>query len=236
MKQKKAKGDADKRKKILRAAMKLFLEKGYDGATTNQICARAKVARPTLYYYADSKRDLFYQLHMEAIEKDLKPHLIRLSAIEDPLLRLKRMVEEFARLMCIRPELRVLIHDTLAMKDEYFREVRHTWKEHYSLLKNTIGELQEKGSVFASEKASRLALFSLGTLVWISFWYDYRRKEGSEEVVAAAAAVVLRALLKRETCPFGTHKETIIPGLEPSLAATAHRNHPPRPSRSHDSP
>ena len=182
------------RETIFRVAMELFLAKGYDATTTNDICAAAGITKPTLYYYAKSKRHLFYLLHMETIDKDLKPHLEKVSSIKDPLGRLEQMIRGYAEIMCLRPELRVLIHETLAIKDNYFREVRQMWKSHYYLLRDTIAELQKRGIILSKAKPSRLALLLLGMLTWITFWFDYSRKEDAGEIADAAVELVFKGL------------------------------------------
>jgi AcrR family transcriptional regulator len=179
---------------IFRVAMELFLAKGYDATTTNDICSAAGITKPTLYYYAKSKRHLFYLLHMETIDKDLKPHLEKVSVISDPLQRLEQMIEGYAVIMCLRPELRVLIHETLGIKDNYFKEVRQMWKNHYYLLRSTISELQKCGMVLNKAKPSRLALLLLGMLTWITFWFDYNRKEEVGEIASAAVELVFKGL------------------------------------------
>ena len=179
---------------IFRVAMELFLAKGYDATTTNDICAAAGITKPTLYYYAKSKRHLFYLLHMETIDKDLKPHLEKVSAIKEPLTRLEQMIEGYAVIMCRRPELRVLIHETLGIKDSYFREVRQMWKSHYYLLRDTISELQRNGTILNKAKPSRLALLLLGMLTWITFWFDYDRKEDAGEIASTAVELVFKGL------------------------------------------
>jgi AcrR family transcriptional regulator len=187
--------ESGNREKIFKAATKHFLEKGYDGATTDAICKSAEVTKPTLYYYSETKRHLFYQLHMEAIERDLRPHIAKVSAIGDPLERLGSLIQEFAEMMCARPELRILIHETLGIRDDYFEEVRNIWKEHYRLLRDTIAELQEKGIIPDTDKSSRLALLSLGMLAWIPFWYDYERRDETGEVAAGAVSLLFDGLM-----------------------------------------
>jgi AcrR family transcriptional regulator len=202
---------------IFRVAMELFLAKGYDATTTNDICAAAGITKPTLYYYAKSKRHLFYLLHMETIDKDLKPHLEKVSAITDPLERLEQMIKGYAEIMCLRPELRILIHETLAIKDNYFREVRRMWKSHYYLLRNTIAELQKDGIILNKAKPSRLALLLLGMLTWITFWFDYNRKEEAGEIASTAVDLVFKGLSVNpvvEPCP-ETCSTTRSPGIIP---------------------
>jgi TetR/AcrR family transcriptional repressor of mexJK operon len=50
---------ADKRSSILNAAAEIFLDGGYLGASMDEIAAKARVAKQTLYAHFSNKRDLF---------------------------------------------------------------------------------------------------------------------------------------------------------------------------------
>ena len=66
------KREKNKREKILRikqAAAKLFTEKGFDAATTEEIARRAGVAKGTLFLYARDKRDLVFLIFNDEIAK-----------------------------------------------------------------------------------------------------------------------------------------------------------------------
>lgn len=49
----------DRREQILEAALDVFAEEGFDGATTKEIAARADVTHGLIYFYFPSKEDLF---------------------------------------------------------------------------------------------------------------------------------------------------------------------------------
>jgi TetR/AcrR family transcriptional regulator len=70
-------------RKILKAAVTVFAEKGYDGAGTGEIAARAGVNKAMLYYYFKSKEGL-YTVIIETVFKEitliLGDHLSRLSS------------------------------------------------------------------------------------------------------------------------------------------------------------
>lgn len=51
--------DEDKQEKILREAGDEFAEKGYEGASLNEIIERAGISKGSLYYYFEDKEDLF---------------------------------------------------------------------------------------------------------------------------------------------------------------------------------
>ncbi|WP_026413587.1 TetR/AcrR family transcriptional regulator [Actinomadura oligospora] len=55
------------RRRILSAALELFAERGYDGATVAQIAARAEVARGLVPYYFGTKEGLLEELLTEAM-------------------------------------------------------------------------------------------------------------------------------------------------------------------------
>ncbi|WP_271000441.1 macrodiolide transporter TimAB transcriptional regulator TimA [Listeria seeligeri] len=58
----------EKRKQILEAAMEEFTEKGYQAASTNQICAKAGVSKGLIFHYFGSKEKLYIAAVSYAID------------------------------------------------------------------------------------------------------------------------------------------------------------------------
>ncbi len=68
----------DKKRKILKIAFDLFLNTGFDATTVRQICKRANIEAPTLYYYFKSKKGVFFAVIDEILKEYqalLKQHL-----------------------------------------------------------------------------------------------------------------------------------------------------------------
>jgi TetR/AcrR family transcriptional regulator, cholesterol catabolism regulator len=190
-----------KKAKIIKVTLDLLLKKGNTASTsTTAVCAAARVTRPTLYHFFGSKRNLLLSVHLESIDHVLRPYLAKAAAIPDPLARLSFMVRYFTvDIICRHPELRVLIHDTLTMKDRHFREIREIWKEHYFLLRDTIGDLQASGTISAEIKPSWATLFVLGMLTWITYWFDFARPADVKIIADQAETFVLNGLgIKRQ--------------------------------------
>ncbi len=61
--------------RLLRSALKLFAEKGYEGTSIREIIEEAGVTRPVLYYYFQNKEDLFRKL-VESIVQELIDKMI----------------------------------------------------------------------------------------------------------------------------------------------------------------
>jgi AcrR family transcriptional regulator len=184
-----------KKEDILETAMELFLERGYSATSTNDICAAAHINKPTLYYYFDSKRQLFFSLHIKSMQEVLEPYLEKADSIEDPWERLVFMIREYTKMICLHPELKVLIHETLSIKDEYFKQTRKVWKKHYLLLRNTIKQLQSTGKILPDFRSSWVAVLLLGMITWITFWFDYTRRTNQiDEIADSAVRIALDGL------------------------------------------
>ncbi|HOJ43185.1 MAG TPA: TetR/AcrR family transcriptional regulator [Syntrophorhabdaceae bacterium] len=185
------------KEEIMRVSLEIFNEKGYAATSIDDICKALAINRPVLYYHFKSKRDLFFSIHKAHIERNLLPYMETASKIKDPLKRLSFMVEEFARMISHHPELRLLIHETMSLKDDYFAEVRLTWRNHYILLKQTISELVESKIIKKRIKPSWASLFVLGMITWMTFWLDFDKKENQEDLFEAVKDFVLTGLLGR---------------------------------------
>ncbi len=68
----------DTRRRILDLALDLFTEHGYDGTSLRQIADGLGITKAALYYYFESKEDIFLALHMRLHEFG-KDALVRLG-------------------------------------------------------------------------------------------------------------------------------------------------------------
>ena len=194
--QKRQRASQKKKEKIIQTTMQLLLKKGSSFSTsTTDICTGAHLTRPTLYHYFGSKRNLLLSVHMESIDSVLRPYLEKAASITNPLERLTYMIHTYTKdIICLHPELRVLIHDTLTTKDKYFRDVREVWKRHYLLLRDTITSLQSEGKIPSDVRPSWAALFVLGMITWTTYWFDYTKKDEIDNMADAALQLVLHGL------------------------------------------
>ena len=74
----------DKRKDILSAALKLFVEFGFHGTPTSKIAAEACVANGTLFHYYKTKDDLVIALYND-IKDELNRYIISKTSCGDSL-------------------------------------------------------------------------------------------------------------------------------------------------------
>jgi AcrR family transcriptional regulator len=82
------------REAILKAAMEVFAKKGYAGASTREICAKAGITKPVLYYHFRSKEHLYQELMIDCFNQQQK-NLLRASNVRGNLrTRLIRILSE----------------------------------------------------------------------------------------------------------------------------------------------
>ena len=120
---------------ILKAAVELFAEEGFDGASMRDLAARAGCSAANVYHHHRNK----YELFVTIIEASMMLHLAglraALAAHRDPVEQLRAAITNHLRLHMERPEFRLLRSDFHPLKgeerqrfieerDEYERGVR----------------------------------------------------------------------------------------------------------------
>src|ERR1700738_3486312 len=63
--------DSAVERRILAAAVRLFADKGFDGASVQEIVAAAQVTKGALYHYFESKNDLLYEIYHSLLSRQL---------------------------------------------------------------------------------------------------------------------------------------------------------------------
>jgi AcrR family transcriptional regulator len=144
-----------KQKQILEAAIHVFAEKGYSGASTSEIAERAGVAEATIFKHYRTKKGLLLRLVIPAIAKVASPYIIRpvLAILE----RNKPFHEVIQELVLDRIHLienhwkliRIILVESL-----FHPELREALREHVltnlvALATENIEKLQREGKLRA---------------------------------------------------------------------------------------
>jgi AcrR family transcriptional regulator len=96
------------RGRLIATARRLFAEKGFAGATTEEILSEASVSRGALYHHFPSKTDLF-QATFEEVEKDLTVQVMTAAATtKDPKHMLERGFDAYLD-QCRKPEVQRIV-------------------------------------------------------------------------------------------------------------------------------
>jgi AcrR family transcriptional regulator len=153
---------------ILTAATKLFHEKGFSQATTDEIAAEAQITKRTMYRYFSSKEDLLSAIHEQFLERLLQPLDLRGTPRE----RFTALLENYVETAIThRNQIRVFFEERKNLSPESLARVVGRRDEHEKLFRQTLadgvatGEFRELDVTVTSEGV-------LGAVASLYQWYD----------------------------------------------------------------
>lgn len=161
----------DRRAQILNFALEVFVEKGYNGATTQDIAKASSISEVTLFRYFSSK----HEIYMEAVEP------IIINTLQDSIYASKNLnpKEKLSHIIIERIRLISKYHKVvrlILMENQVNPELSdlNYIKRIYELLKNTVDKIGVK--FINNEHAVRILMGSI-----LSFLYLPESNEGSIE-------------------------------------------------------
>lgn len=151
------------RTQLAEAALKLFVEQGFDATTVEQIAAETGLSRRSFHRYFSSKEDVLGQWFAE-MGQQIAAALAARPPHEPPWLALRRSFDDLVHRMSARPQARVMTRmmlNTPALHASHLHKYAH-WRE---LLADVLqNRLTESGSAPARIAAVALAGAALAGL------------------------------------------------------------------------
>lgn len=120
----------DKELLILESAVKIFSEKGFNGATTSEIAKEAGIAEGTIFRYFKTKKDILHVLIVRGLEilapkivvKSLEDFIEKNKGLDEKAL-IKEIIKERLELINKNfPLMKVILSEALISE-----EIRNTW-------------------------------------------------------------------------------------------------------------
>lgn len=145
-----AEGGGETRELILRAALKAFAEKGFDGATTREIAAAAGVNHGLIPYYFGAKLKL-WQAAVDVAFAELETGLEAILSdpgIADDRERTGRLIRNYVRFVARHPEFVRIMHDEGKRRGPRMRWLadRHV-RPLYDGIRSLMSRAQKRGAL-----------------------------------------------------------------------------------------
>jgi len=180
---------------ILRQAAKVFKEKGYHGASVQDIADAVGMQKGSLYYHIEGKEDLLFRVMDRGMGTVLAPleAVARLQA--PPAARLRLAVENHVRLLTENLDpLTVVLQDHRAVLGARRKPYLSRRKRFEELLRQIIaGGVAEGAFRPVDPRLATLAI--LGMCNWLVVWYRPDGRLSPDEIAAAFADLALHSLL-----------------------------------------
>ncbi|MEX1134717.1 MAG: TetR/AcrR family transcriptional regulator [Acidimicrobiia bacterium] len=183
-----------RRDAILQAAVTLLAEKGYVGATTEEIAAAADVTKRTLYRHIGSKQRLLFEIHENFIDAGLQ----RWQAVADrglpPAEALEALIHEHvATVAAHRQAISVFFEEMKHLAPDDRAEIVRR-RDSYELILFETMETGIRSGDFRDLDARLAALIVLGTLTELYRWYRPEGPLTPDQVSDVLVKTIMRGL------------------------------------------
>ena len=156
---------ADKREAILRAAIKVFAQKGYFNSKVADIAKEAGIADGTVYLYFKSKDEILHSIFDRAMEEFIAEGKREIAEIERADKRLERIAQLHLEKLGADRDLAVVFQVELRGSTKFMEEFSGGgFAEYLDIIRHTISEGQKSGVFRADLKPITAAKILYGAL------------------------------------------------------------------------
>lgn len=193
-------GGTAKRERILRAAIRIFSQKGYFNSKISEIARLAGVADGTIYLYFKNKDDLLISLFEEKMGEVVADIRARVSDGSGALPRLEIFIRNHMDLLTREAGLIEVIQVELRQSNKFMKEyVPVKFLEYLDVISGILEDGKREGVIRPDLNVTLARRAIFGALDEISLAYVLSRKRKYDP--AAAASEVYRMIAEGLTVP-----------------------------------
>jgi len=197
---------------ILTAAARVFGERGYDGATLDEVAQAVGIKKGSLYYHIRSKEDLLFALHQRLADELLDNTHAALESATSPTERLRGVLRVAMRLIAEhKQEVTVFLHERQLLTSDRWREVVAKRDAYQRIVEDIVSEGIESG-VFRPVPLKVATLGLLGMTNWGYQWFRSNGPLTADEIADAFADMVIEGLRERG----GNERSTVQGPVRPT--------------------
>jgi len=184
------------REDILEAAAQVFRQKGFHGASMNDIAEAVNLQKASLYHHVSSKQEIL----VDILDQALQLLLERISAITTQNIsadkKLQLMIREYLQILVDNIDLAsVLLFEHRALERRQLARHIPNRDKFEGLWRDAIAE-GVKAKVFQCDDPALVARALLGQLNWTITWFDPNGQKTIEQVADSYSRLLLNGLLK----------------------------------------
>jgi len=175
-----------KRDAVLRAAVRMFNERGFHATSLDDVAASLGVSKPTIYHYLGNKDQVLLECCTLGLEQLLEAAAAARAASGSGLDRLARFLRLYAEITMDDFGRCVILTDDAALSAESRKRFRALKRQIDRAMRDLIEEGMADGSIAAGDP--KLLAFTLaGALSWPARWF---KSDGARDASDIARAMV----------------------------------------------
>lgn len=193
--------DENKHQKILRAAVRVFSEKGFYNSRVSEIAKEASVADGTIYLYFKNKDDLLISLFEEEFGKIVEDMRVELGKEKDPLQKIKRFAIMHLSIVAKQQHLAEVLGVEVRQSTKFMKEyINKPFIEYLNLIRAVVVEGQEKGIIRKDLTPGIMKRALFGALDEMArYWVlSTKKKHSIAEAALQISDVFIRGMMSEE--------------------------------------
>lgn len=182
--------EPNRRAELLRAAARLFVDKGFAATTTRDIAEAVGMRSGSPFYHFRSKQDLLKEAMIDGLEAGRARLLAAIAGITVPERRLRVLVRtHLATVLEADSAAPMLLSETRSLDVAERAEIAAAFDRYQLPWQATLDELAQLGKIHSAGPPVRLLLF--GMLNWSGHWYRPDGPLTVDQLTDSAVALVL---------------------------------------------
>lgn len=183
---------------ILEAASNLFIRRGYEGTTMQDIAQELGISRSALYYYFKNKEEILVSLTegLTVAAQQLASQVVEKGKAPDEALR--ELIHQHAKLILYRPVQFRVVEQAEGSLPEKQRQIAESARR---ILLQRFTDVIQRGIETGRFRMvnARVAAFSIiGMCNWTAWWFKADGVKTAEEIAEMMADFSLHALEREE--------------------------------------
>lgn len=173
-----------RRQAILETAARVICERGYEGASIQDIADACKLTKAGLYHHIRSKEHLLLEIMNYGMDVFEEQVLQQVLPIADPLERLKTCMAKNVELVTRgwSKEITIILHEHATLTGESRAQINARKKRYVRFLETSFAEAVRAGRIRPVHP--KVAAFAfLGSVLWIYKWYKADGPVSEDELV-----------------------------------------------------
>jgi TetR/AcrR family transcriptional regulator, fatty acid metabolism regulator protein len=185
---------ADKRRRILTAAVHVFARKGYFAARVSDIAKKAGVADGTIYLYFRGKEDVLVRLFDEVMSEHVVQAREAVRALSSAPERLRAIAERHLAVLGGNRDLAVVFQVELRQSTRFMQRFTASWlHDYFELLDEVMEAGQRDGSLRGDVNRKLAAKMLFGALdETVTSWVLADKRYPLEDLAAPVVDLFLR--------------------------------------------
>jgi len=186
-----------KLREICRVAARVFYEKGYDGASMQDIAEAVGLTKAGLYHHVSSKDMLLFEIMNYGMDILEEAVLAKVKDIQDPREKLRQTILGHIDLV-VRArdmEITVILHENRSLKGNLRKQINARKRAYIEYLEGLIARVQERSGMPPRLSPHIAAFAVLGMINWLYRWYHLEGPVKEEEISSAYVDFFFRGLL-----------------------------------------